>query len=342
MGQLGFFDVEDRLDSISQCGDPLERLDARIDWNVFRPLLKKALKKTRKSNAGRPAFDYQKMFKVLVLQRLNNVSDEQMEFLLKDRLSYSRFTGFGVEDGIPDQKTIWLFREQLTKSGIIERLFDRFEDYLSEHGLRARKGQIIDASIVEVPVQRNTRDENKQIKSGEKPSDWSSEPSKDRQKDVNARWTEKHGKKYFGYKNHINADVKHKLIRKYRITSASVHDSQAFKDLLDPWNSKQSVWADSAYRSEENEEKLDDLQMQSQIHKKGYRNNTLSDFQVKLNTKKSMIRARVEHIFGYMVNTMHSKLIRGVGLKRAAFKIGLANLVYNMNRYEQILRLGYT
>lgn len=340
MGQLGFFDVQNRLEEISQCGDPLERLNDRIEWTIFWPLLRKAFKKDRKSPAGRVPFDYLKMFKVIILQRLNSVSDEQMEFLMKDRLSYSRFAAFGVEEGIPDQKTIWLFKEHLREAGIIERLFALFENYLGEHGLRAQKGQIIDATIIEVPVQRNTREENAQIKSGEKPAEWSAEPDKERQKDVDARWTEKHGKQYFGYKNHVNVDVKHKLIRKYGVTPANVHDSQVFEEILDPYNTKQSVWADSAYRSEEAEETLADLQVKSQVHEKGYRNKPLSDFQGRLNTKKSKIRARVEHVFGFMANTMRSKMIRGIGLRRAEFKIGLMNLVYNLCRYEQIMRMA--
>ncbi|WP_320416379.1 transposase [Candidatus Vondammii sp. HM_W22] len=104
-----------------------------------------------------------------------------------------------------------------------------------------------DAAIVPVPRQRNTREENKQIKAGDSPEAWGD--NKRRQKDVGALWTMKHGKTHYGYKNHISIDRKQKVIRKYAITSAEVHDSQVFKERLDENNSNGGIWADSAYRS---------------------------------------------------------------------------------------------
>lgn len=337
MGQLGFFDVQDRLASLSKLGDPLEKLNQCIDWDYFAKTLRHAINKDRsKEPAGRPPFDYLMMFKVLVLQSLYNVSDHQMEFQIRDRLSFMRFLDLSVEDRIPDEKTIWLFREKLTRKGLIDRLFKRFNRYLDRHGFHAKKGMIVDASIVEVPVQRNSREENEAIKTGKKPADWDGKDAKCRQKDVDASWTSKHGKKYYGYKDHVNVDVKHKLIRKYEVTPSNTHDSQVFDDLLDRNNTNQSVWADSAYSSEAQRKSLKRKRMIDQIHKKGYRNHPLSVFQEKLNTRKSTIRARVEHVFGFMANTMNAKFIRCIGLVRAKARIGMTNLVYNMCRYVQI------
>jgi IS5 family transposase len=338
MGQLGIFDFENRMNAVSQCGDPLEALNRLIDWSIFRPILKKPFQKERKSNAGRPPFSYLKMFKVLVLQRLHNLSDHQMEFQLKDRLSFGRFVGFGQGDRLPDEKTIWLFRETLNRHGVMEKLFNRFDQFLEEQGYTAKKGMIVDAGIVEVPKQRNSRDENQELKEGRTPEDWGE--NKRRQKDTDAKWCKKHGKDYYGYKNHINIDVKYKLIRKMDVTSANIHDSQVFDKLLDPWNTSSSVWADSAYRSEENEDLLRELSYHSRIHKKGCRFKPLSSFQEDLNRKKSSIRARVEHVFGFMENTMKAKLIRGIGIARARCKITLANLVYNINRYQQLEKMA--
>jgi IS5 family transposase len=338
MGQIGIFDFENRMNAVSQCGDPLEGLNGIIKWSIFLPLLKKPYKQERKSNAGRPPFDYLKMFKVLVLQRLHNLSDHQMEFQLKDRLSFGRFVGFGQGDRLPDEKTIWLFRETLAQHGVIEKLFNRFDQFLEEQGYTAKKGMIVDASIVEVPKQRNSRDENQELKKGRIPEDWGE--NKQRQKDTDAHWCKKHGQDYYGYKNHINIDVKHKLIRKMDVTSANIHDSQVFEKLLDPWNSDSSVWADSAYPSEGNEDILKELWYRSHIHKKGCRYKPLSSFQENLNRKKSAIRARVEHVFGFMENTMKSKLIRGIGIARARCKITLVNLVYNISRYHQLEKIA--
>ena len=183
-----------------------------------------------------------------------------------------RFLGLSLGDDVPDAKTIWLFREQLTEAGVIEKAFEQFETYLCEQGFSARKGQIVDASIVPVPKQRNSREENQRIKQGEIPEDWSEQ--KKRQKDTDARWTKKNGQNYYGYKNHIDVDVKHKLIRSYEVTPASVHDSQVFEDLLDEDNSSRDVWADSAYRSEEKLKELKKRKYREHLQRKGCRHKT--------------------------------------------------------------------
>ena len=288
MGQPGFFDLCERYQSISKCGDPLEVLNREVPFESFGPDLKKAFKKTKKSNAGRKAFDLVLMFKIIVLQGLYNLSDAQMEFQIRDRLSFMRFLGLGMEDAVPDEKTIWLFKDTLAKRNATKKLLARFDKFLKQKGYAAKKGQIMDASIVEVPRQRNTRGENQKIKSGEVP-EWTE--NKLRQKDTDARWTKKNGKSYFGYKNHINTDVKHKLIRKWEVTPASAHDSRVVEELLDENNSGKGIWADSAYRSAEIEETLKG-KYQSHIHHKGYRDKPLSDAKQRVNHKRSKAGAR--------------------------------------------------
>ncbi len=332
MQQPGFFDLDERYTKLSKQGDPLEALDATIVWSTFRPVLKKLQKRTRKSNAGRKPYDVILMFKLLVLQSLYNLSDEQVEFQVRDRLSFMRFLGLSLEDRIPDATTLWLFRESLIEQGLIEPLFKQFNHYLDEQGYEARKGQIIDATIVPVPKQRNSREENQAIKAGEIPENWEEQPNKLGQKDTQARWTKKHNKSYYGYKNHVDIDNQHKLIRRYRTTDASVHDSQVLGELIDPDNSNADVWADSAYRSQETERELKSNGYRSHIHHKGKRNQPLSEHKQVVNQKRSAIRARVEHVFGYQENSMGGKLIRTIGLARASAKIGLMNLGYNMKR----------
>ena len=143
----------------------------------------------RTANAGRKPFDAILMFRMLVLQALNNLSDDQVEYQVRDRLSFSRFLGLAIEDSIPDATTLWLFREKLARAGLIEQLFDRFDQHLAAKGYMARGGQIIDASIVLVPTQRNSRDENAELQAGRTPAGWKEKPAKVRQKDRDARWT---------------------------------------------------------------------------------------------------------------------------------------------------------
>lgn len=319
-------------------GDPLPRLDSIVDWNAFKPLLKVIHQKQRKSKAGRKPYDTILMFKILVLQSLYNLSDDQTEYQIRDRLSFQRFLGLSPEDNVPDAKTQWVFREQVARHGLTEKLFDAFDQQLWYAGFFPKGGQIIDASLVNVPKNRNKRDENKQIKEGKTPEGWDDQPNMKRQKDLDARWTKKHGKSHYGYKNHINIDKENKLIRRYGVTTASVHDSQVFDELMDEENSGRSVWADSAYRSKERKKQLQEQGRISRIQHKGHKHKALTKREQKSNRSRSKARARVEHVFGVQRMTQGSILVRTIGMVRAAVKIGMMNLTYNMRRLEYLLR----
>jgi len=209
-------------------------------------------------------------------------------------------------------------------------------DYLAQAGLEARNGQIIDASIVTVPIQRNSREENRRIKAGDVPGDW--DDNKARQKDTDARWTKQHGKSDFGDKKHIDVDAAHKLIHDFETTAANVRDSQVFDDVLDPDNVDPPVWADSAYRSEATEAALSGAGYESHIGEKGQRNQPLTEEQQAANRVRSKTRAGVEHIFGFQQNSPGGTLIRTIGQARAEVKIGCMNLTYNLMRYLQLTK----
>jgi IS5 family transposase len=226
---------------------------------------------------------------------------------------------------------VWLFRDQLTTAELIKPLFDRFESLLVEQGFEARRGQMVDATIVNVPVQHNGKEENEQIKSGETPEEWSD--SKRRQKDTAARFTKKRNKSFYGYKNHANVDVEHKLIRDYDVTDASVHDSQVFDELLSPARKNPDVYDDRAYRSQQAETDLATAGYQSHVHERPYRNTPLTESQQAANRERSKIRVRVEHVFGSQLQLAGDLVLRTIGLARAKTKIGLRNLGYNLNRY---------
>ena len=334
-----------RLEKLREMGDGLITLDAQVEWEKFHPLLERVHKKERKSKAGAKPIDVVLMFKMLVLQSLYNLSDHQLEYQVRDRLSFMRFLGLDLFDRVPDEKSVWLFREKLKEQDLIGELFDKFYEQLAAQGYAARKGQIMDASFVEVPKQRNTREENAEIKAGEVPEKWDETPHKKSQKDVDARWAKKNNELHYGYKNHANVDQKNKLIQKYAVTNAAVHDSQVFKELLDHTEDKQGkkrpVYGDSAYRSEAHEKQLALDEIESQINEKGKRNHPLTEEQKQSNRKKSKVRARVEHIFGAQA-AMNGDFIRTIGILRAQVKIGLVNLVYNMVRLGQLLKMDAT
>ena len=321
-----FSHQDNRLEKL---GNPLSELEQVIDWERFRQILETAHHKERKSNAGAPVKDVVMMFKGLVIQNLYGLSDEQLEYQIEDRRSFQYFLGLSKHQRAPDQKTFWAFKNRLSELKLIESLFEQFSNQLNKAGYTARKGQIIDASLVPAPIQRNSRKDNEKIKVGDVPNDWS-EP-KLRQKDTDAKWTKKNGKSHYGYKNHIEIDNDKKLIRKYKITDASVHDSNVFEELLDSSNSSKDLWADSAYRSQEKEAFLKEEGYRSKVQRKGYKNKPLMQREQQGNRTRSKVRSRVEHIFGAQSN-LRKKAIRSIGLVRANTEIGMMNLVYNMRR----------
>jgi len=336
MKQKGFFDEADRLNKLGELGDSLEKLNKHIEWEDFRGLLKKALKKEVQGPGGRPPYDYIMMFKILILQKIYNISDDQSEFQINDRLSFQRFIGLQLYDTVPDAKTIWHFREVLKESKILEKIFYMFTQKLEQKNIITYSGSIIDATFVEVPKQRNTRDENKDIVEGKVPKKWQQKKNSNKivQKDMDARWMTKNKVRHYGYKDHIKIDKRSKIITKYRVTNAAVHDSQELKNLIDVKKDK-IIYADSASSGKE-VQKCIPKHIKNRIHEKGYRNHPLTKTQERSNTAKSRIRARVEHVFAAM-QQFGGKTIRTIGMARAELQIGLLNLAYNLKRYAYLM-----
>jgi len=337
MKERGLFDEIERLAELTKLGDPLMHLNEKIDWESFRSILKQIRTENPDNvkNAGRKPFDEVMMFRVIVLQGLYGLSDDQMEYQLKDRRSFERFvSGGGTLYKMPDAKTIWLYKERFKEHDIAKKVFKKFNQQLDKANLIAHSGQIVDASFVEVPRQRNSRDDNAHIKKeGTHPEGWSD--NKNRQKDVDACWTEKNKQKHFGYKNHVSVDQKRKFILNYEVSSAEVHDSKHILGLLGkPRIKNESVWGDSAYRSEKIEEQLKKKGFISKIHEKGYRGKPLTKRQKRNNTIKSKIRARVEHVFA-SIYWFKGDYLRCIGIDRITQAVGFINLAYNIKRYCQ-------
>jgi IS5 family transposase len=370
MPQMSFFDLSDRYASLDAKKDPLVEINAVVPWKEFRRLLERVWRKP---------MDAVLMFKTLVLSALYTLSDDQIEYQVRDPLSgrglpanperglsFMRFLGLGLGDRVPDAKTVWLYREALVQAGKVEEVFALFDGYLAPRGYIARGGQILDASIVPVPRNHNKCEENVAIKAGETPDGWAGKPAKRRQKVVDARWTKKHGKTHYGDKDHVNVDRTLKLIGRYHITPSrdiaaqcpagqwmppytplgvcgqtpAVHDSQAVDQLLTRGNTGSGVWADAAYRSAQIETALKAWKLTSHIHRKGKRVKPLTERAQNSNRTKSTVRVRVEHIFGAQANDMGGTIVRTIGLARAKAKIGMKNLNYNMLRLGQLGHLN--
>ena len=338
-GKIGLFDKQFATQQLSEIGDPLDAINKVIDFEYFRSVLEERLLSTnKKNNAGAKPYDVLLMFKIMLIQRYYNLGDKQVEYQIIDRLSFKRFLGLETGDKVPDEKTIWAFREKLTNMGIVEDLFDNFRVYLGDKGLIFNEGKIIDASFTEVPRQRNNREENKQIKEENGDDLWNDKPHKKSHKDIDARWTQKNGENYYGYKNHIKIDGKSKLIDVYMVSDASIHDSRVLDILISEEDENQPLYADSAYTGPNQEQVIEDCKMSNQVCEKGHRNHPLTTEQQANNRVKSKTRARVEHVFGFMDQSMRGLFIWSVGMPRATGIIGLINLTYNIFRYEQLIR----
>ena len=340
-GNRGLFDEQETQERLSKIGNPLEMISEVIDFEIFREKLEsKLLNQNKKNKAGAKPYDVVMMFKIMILQRYYGLGDTQIEYQILDRLSFKKFLGLESGDKVPDEKTVWLFRENLTKSGLVKEIFEQFRQYLETEGLIMNEGKMIDASFTIAPRQRNTREENKMIKEGRGDELWNDKPNKKRHKDIDARWTKKNDETFYGYKNHAKVDTKSKFIDNYEVTDASVHDSQPLDDLLSEEDEGQDFYADSAYTGEEQEKVIDKYKMKNKVNEKGYRNKPLTDEQKTSNREKSKTRARVEHVFGFMEQSMNGLIVRSVGIVRATGIIGLINLTYNLFRYEQVVRLN--
>jgi len=231
----GIFDYQNWVEYLAQHSCPLDRLLSMVDFEGFREALESPLMVEPRAPGGRPAFDSVLMFKVLVLQRLHGLSDDQAEFQVKDRFSFQRFLGLTIADRMPDAKTIWKYREDWTRSHTVERCFELSHGQLRDRGLVECPGKIIDATFVDVPKQRNTREDNATIKeTGQAPQEWDDNHAKKSQKDTDARWAKKNNETHYGYKCHTAVSSLLKLIECYAVTPATTHDSQEFLSLLFP------------------------------------------------------------------------------------------------------------
>ena len=286
-----------------------------------------------------------------MIQAQNGLSDDKAEFPINDRLSFMRFLSLGLSDRVPDAKTIWMFRERLTRASAIDGLFRRFDAAIRTAGYIAMSGQIVDSSLVAVPKQRNTRDEKQAAKAGKSAHEiWPDQPAKARQKDVDVRWTIQTGKARrdgdrtmldiaipsFGYKAHTSIGRRYRLIRCWEVTAASRHDGHWLRQgLLDPTNTGAGVWADTAYRSQQNETFLERHGFISHIHRRRRPGRPMPAHVRRGNARRSRERAPVEHVFAVQKQAMRL-VIRTIGLARARTKIGMANLAFNIRRLVQL------
>jgi IS5 family transposase len=345
MGQIHLYGNERQLAKLSELNDPLERINKLIDWEIFRKTIENVVHK-HSCLGGRPPYDAILMFKIIILQQWYGLSDGAVEFQINDRISFCRFLGIEFGAKVPDKNTIWDFKEALKEYNIGDQLFDVFNAQLEGKGIITHKGTIVDATFVTVPKRHTTQKDNDHLKKGEELEDLpakcearlESGEIKDAenvmaQMDLDARWTKKNDEAYFGYKDHVSCDSESKIIINYSVTDASEHDSQELIGLLDAKD--QEVRADSAYVGEAIREaileKYPDIKLE--ISSRGNRGKRLTMEELMKNREIAHIRARIEHIFGYMTRFMAGITTRVHGIDRVKREVAMKNLAYNLKRY---------
>jgi IS5 family transposase len=323
------FAAEEREAKLNKLGDALRVMEQHVDFAALAKEIDRAAPRPGRERGGRPPFPTELMVRVLLIQQLFNLSDEQLEFQLLDRLTFQRFVGLRASSQIPDRTTIWIFRERLIRAGASETIFDAVDRQLGQHGYIARGGQMIDASIVQVPKQALNKKEKELVGEGAMPIEW--RPAKRRQKDMDARWTKKHGKSYFGYKVSANADKRYKLVRKIKVSTASEHDTLHFEEVLDPANTSRDILADKGYVDGEREERLTKQGWRMHIQRKGTKGKPISATQQRRNTRIAKTRARIEHVFAGLAQ-LGGKTLRSIGLARATLSLNWKVAAYNLQR----------
>ena len=329
MIKTSLFADQEREAKLNKLGDALRVMEQHVDFAALADEVDRAAPRPSRERGGRPPFPTEMMVRILLIQQMFNLSDEQMEFQLLDRLSFQRFVGLRASSQIPDRTTVWTFKERLIKAGASESIFDAVNQQLSRHGYIARGGQMIDASIVQAPRQSMSKEEKELVGEGAMPIKWS--PAKRRQKDMDARWTKKHGKSYYGYKVSANADNRYKLVRKIIVSTASEHDTLHFEGVLDPTNTNRDILADKGYVYGEREARLNQQGWRMRIQRKGSKDKPISETQKRRNTRIAKTRARVEHVFAGLAQ-LGGKSLRSIGLARATLQLNWKVAADNLRR----------
>jgi len=292
----------------TQSKQALEIIKSKIDWKKLLKPIEKVISKQKENNspAGRRTIDLLVIVKCFILQTIYNLSDPRLEEEIADRRSFQIFLELNTQDSIPDETTICRYREIFASLGLDKKLFYEFNKQLKSLNLIVGKGTIVDATIKQAQATSGSNRDNE------------------------ADFTKKRGKTYYGYKGHIAIDEDSEIIKTLEFTSASLHDSNAFDQLVD--YSEEAIFADKGYANQNRRNKLQRKNIFDGILSKGYRNKPLSQSEIKLNKLLSTVRNKVERPFAYMKRILNYQRCSYYDLKRNRFEFIMAALVYNIRK----------
>lgn len=308
----------------------LAAMDELIDFAAIANQVDTACPRADRSKGGRPPYPTEVMVRLLFIQSLYNLSDEDCEYQVLDRMSFQHFCRLDGALHIPDARTLWSFKQRLAQGGLGGRaIFDAVSQQLQRHGYIPRGGQIVDASIVQAPITQTKSEEREALNQGDAPKGWSTKRLQHTDRD--ARWTQKHGKSFYGYKLHANADARYKLIRQVKVTAANVDDGQTLKDVLDCANTGKQVLADRGYDAKANRELLQANKLRDGIARRSKPGQEKRQRLDARNKTISRVRARGEHVFAGL-EQLGGKCVRALTLARNELVILVKCAAYNAKR----------
>lgn len=314
----------------------LAAIDVLVDFAAMAAAVDVACPRADRKKGGRPPYPTEALVRMVFLQGLYNLSDEQCEHQVLDRLSFQRFCRLDGALNIPDARTLWSFRQRLAQGGLGGRaIFETLSQQLQQHGFIPRGGQIVDASIVAAPITQASTAEREALNKGETPEGWSKKRMA--HTDGDARWTKKHGKSYYGYKLHANADARYKLIRTIKVTAANADDGQQLPDVLQATNTRDRLLADRGYDSQANRQVLAQHGLVDGIARRARPEQTAKTRLKQRNHTINRTRSRVEHVFAGL-RQQGGKCVRAMTLARNALAITLQCAAYNARRLAWLVK----
>lgn len=314
----------------------LAAMDELIDFAAIAARVDTACPRADRSKGGRPPYPTEVMVRLLFIQSLYNLSDEDCEYQVLDRMSFQHFCRLDAALHIPDARTLWSFKQRLAQGGLGGRaIFEAVSLQLQQHGYIPRGGQIVDASIVQAPLTQANKDERQALNEGRRPEGWNAKRLQHTDRD--ARWTKKHGKSFYGYKLHANTDVRYKLIRQAKVTPANADDGQTLKEVLDRANTGARLLADRGYDAQTNRQLLQAHGLRDGIARRAKPG---QERRVRLDARNKAInrvRARGEHVFAGL-EQLGGKCVRAMTLARNELAILLKCAAYNAKRLVWLVR----
>ena len=215
------FILKKQYEKVRGLGDRLKIMKEQFNWKPFIPIVRSVFHDNQVTG-GRPHTNEIIVVRAMLLQAWYNLSDEDLEFQCHDRLSFRNFLDFPEE--IPDFSTVWKIRERLRNSRAEQKIWKEVQRQLNKKGYEIKKGVIQDASFIEADFGRKRHYKEKKAEKNGKTIEYTEQQKS--HKDSDGSFSVKHGQVHYGYKNHTKIDVDYDLIRDYKVTTASLHDSQ--------------------------------------------------------------------------------------------------------------------